>query len=241
MPGLTQKRFLDLPGLSAFWTKAKKYVDDKSSSLTGTINGLTFNYVSKDKTIVLKNGDTNIGTVDCTDFIKDSFVQSGEVVTREGDGKQILRLTLITVERPGETGTTQTIDIDVDKLFSQKAVNITMADGKTVEKALSDVIAESGTNKTDIATLKNESAAHESSISSLNEEFTNLQNTDTRLNENINDLSSRITTLNNDYQDADTALGGRIDGVVTDYQAADTAVYNAITAISIEGINALFT
>lgn len=151
MAELAKKKFLDLAGLSTFWEKAKAYVDAQSSNLTGVINGLTYGYESADKKIYLKNGETVIGSVDCTDFIKDSFVKSGTVV--EVDGKQVLRLVLHTVERPGTTPTTENVDIDVNKLFSQNAVDIKMADGKTVEKALSDVIAESAQNKADIATI----------------------------------------------------------------------------------------
>ena len=233
---LAKKKFLDLPGLSAFWTKAKKYVDDKSSGLTDAINGLTLDYVSGEKKIYLKKGSTNLGTaIDCTDFIKDSFVQSGVIV--EEKGKQTLRLTLITVDRPGETGTTQTVDIDVDKLFSQNAVNIKMADGKTVEKALSDVISESAQNNTDITTLNGKVAALETADTTINGKITAL---DTAYKAADEALDGKISKLDTAYKAADTALGERIDGVEAAYQAADTAVYNSIEAIAVEDINALF-
>ena len=237
MAELTKKKFLDITGLGAFWTKAKKYVDDKSSDLTGTINGLTFNYVSEDKTIVLKNGDTNIGTVNCADFIKDSFVKSGAVVTGD-DGKQYLELTLITVERPGETGTTQIVKIDVDKLFSQNASDIKMEGGKSVQVALTNVIAESAKNKTDITTLNGKVTSIEESQITFG---SRLGNIDAAYKAADKALEGKLTKLDTDYKAADTTINGRIDGVEAAYQAADTAVYNSIEAIAVEDINALFT
>lgn len=155
MADLAKKSFLDLAGLTKFWEKAKAYIDtadlQASEDLTGVINGLSYSYDTDTKTINLKNGEKLIGTVNCTDFIKDSFVKSGSVV--EVGGKQVLRLVLHTVERPGETPTTENVDIDVDKLFSQLAADIKMANGETVEKALTDVIAESAQNKTNIESL----------------------------------------------------------------------------------------
>lgn len=223
MAELAQKKYLSAAGLTAFWNKAKDYInaeDGKTVTAIDTkINGLTLAYA--DKKIALKRNGTTLSEFDASDFIKDSFVQSGAIVEKEVGGvkKQTLRLTLITVERPGETGTTQTFDIDVDKLFSQNAADIKMANGKTVEKALSDVIAESGKNKTDITTLNGKV---------------------TSLEESQITFGSRMGNIEAAYKAADTALGGRIDGVVTDYQAADTAVYDAITAIPTEYINSLF-
>ena len=223
MAELTPKKFLDLTGLGAFWTKAKAYVDAKSSGLTGVIDGLKIEYVSGEKKIYLKKGDTNLGAaIDCTDFIKDSFVQSGEIVEKEDGGvkKQTLRLTLITVERPGSEGTTQTIDIDVDKLFSQKAADIKMESGKTVEKALTDVIGLSELIKTDLSTISGK--------------VKDLQTADTT-------LDGKITALDEAYKAADTTINGRIDALDEAYKAGDTAVYNSITAIDTADINALFT
>lgn len=238
MAELATKKFLDLTGLGAFWAKAKEYVDAKSSGLTDTINGLTLNYVSGEKKIYLKKGDTNLGAaIDCTDFIKDSFVQSGEIVEKEVGGvmKQTLRLTLITVERPGAEGTAQTVDIDVDKLFSQKAADIKMENGKTVEWTINEVSDNAGMIM----------QAH----NALNADY---QDTKITINGKISDLDAaykaadtaldgRISALDTAYKAADTTINGRIDGVEAAYQAADTAVYNSITAIDTTDIDALFT
>ena len=267
---LTQKKFLDLTGLGAFWAKAKGYVDAKSSGLTGVIDGLKIEYVSGEKKIYLKKGDTNLGTaIDCTDFVKDSFVKSGEIVEKEveGEKKQTLRLTLITVDRPGAEGTPQNVDIDVDKLFSQKAADIKMNDGKTVEWAITDVTGNLETLRT----------AHNAAVGEFKAADTELDGKitalDTAYKAADNALGDRITTLEgsaNDYVTADETLKGEIEaaykaadaaldqkitnlngsitnlnGSIADldaaYKAADTAVYNSITAIETTEIDALFT
>lgn len=152
---LTQKQFLDAAGLQAFWNKTKAYInveDAKVTTATDTkINGLEFKYNTADKTITLKNGTNTIGTVDATDFIKDSFLQDGKLV--EVDGEKVLRLTLLTVERPGATGTTSTVDINVNDLFKVAASNITLTDGTTVEKAVTDLKAEDTAIKNAATTL----------------------------------------------------------------------------------------
>ena len=200
MANLAKKQFLDITGLSAFWNKAKAYIDSAdskaTSDLTGVINGLTFEYVSVDKKIYLKNGDTTVGRVDCTDFIKDSFVNSGSIV--DVDGKQVLRLVLNTVDRPGGTPTTENVDIDVDKLFSQLAKDIKMEDNRTVEVALTTVITESAQNKTDIANLTTRVGALEGSSDDYVAADTVLKN--------------EITTA---YEAADLEVYGSIESIPT--------------------------
>lgn len=116
------KKYLDLVGLQEFYDQLKTYIDngDATATSSGTAN-LALSYVSADKKIYLKKGSTSLGSVDCTDFIKDSFVKSGSVITT-GSGstlKHVLRLVLNTVDHPGTTATdTSNIDIDIDTIFS---------------------------------------------------------------------------------------------------------------------------
>ena len=240
MAELTQKKYLDQAGLSAFWTKVKGYIDGTATN----VGNLALEYTD-DKKIALKRDGAIISSFDASDFIKDSFVQSGEIVEKEG--KQFLRLTLNTVERPGAAVETQTVDIDVDKMFSQNASDIKMADGsKTVEEALSAVITESAKNKTDITALdaayKAADTALEGKVTTLNGNVADLQAADATLDEKIEgvktayqkadaDLGGRIDDLDAAYKAADAELDGKISALDTAYKAADTALAGRVKAL----------
>ena len=246
MAELTQKKYLDQAGLSAFWTKVKGYIDGTATN----VGNLALEYTD-DKKIALKRDGAIISSFDASDFIKDSFVQSGEIVEKEVEGvkKQTLRLTLNTVERPGAAVETQTVDIDVDKLFSQSASDIKMEGGsKTVQEALSAVIAESAKNKTDITALdtayKAADTALEGKITTLNGNVADLQAADATLDEKIEgvktayqkadaDLGGRIDDLDAAYKAADTELDGKISALDTAYKAADTTLDEKIEGVKI--------
>lgn len=125
---LTQKQYLNKEGLSTVWAKIKAYVDAQSGSAKAVLDtlNLTYEYVAADKVIVLKSGTTVIGSVDTTAFEKDLRVSAGEIIVK--DGKQILKLTVAESDTP--------VEIDVDKLFSQNASDIKMADGTTVQAVI---------------------------------------------------------------------------------------------------------
>lgn len=55
-------------------------------------------YVKAEKKIYLRNGETNIATIDATDFIKDGMVDTVTIAAGTGDnsGKQVLKITFNT-------------------------------------------------------------------------------------------------------------------------------------------------
>jgi hypothetical protein len=213
---LTSKQYLDIEGLKAFWAKAKTYIEANSADsgeVQSAINTVALAYDSATKKINLTNGSTSLGSVDCTDFIKDAFVKSGKVVTGT-DGKTKLQLTLITVERPGDTGTESTVDIDVTDLVKVDASNITLSDGTTVESAVSDLKGADTTNS-----------------NAITQEIADRKQADA-------DLESSLTTA---YKAADKVIADNLTQEIADRKSGDSEVYAAITAISTTDVEALFS
>ena len=162
---LTQKQYLGATGLTAFWNKIKKYINDEdtkaATAIDTKINSLTIEYNSDAKTISLKSGEVVLSSFDATNFVKDSFLKSGKLVDK--DGKKYLELTLNTVERPGTTPVESVVEIDVTRIFEATASNVILTDGTTVEEAVSSLKTESVSIKNAATTLTTRVATLEGS------------------------------------------------------------------------------
>lgn len=159
----------------------RKLNADIDTKITTNNNNITLNYDNNNHTINLGIPGRNTLTIDCTNFIKDSFIESGEVIT-DDNNVTFLRLTLKTCDITDSNPVykTQTVDINVTTLIDIYTTGDTYIDinGRTI-------------------TLKEENVKnYVDDKLSINQTFDSLRNKDTeistKLDNNVNYLSNAI-------------------------------------------------
>ena len=112
---MAQIERLDFTGLSYYDSKIKAWVEDQFTEnepdLSGYINGV--DYQKSEKKVYFKNGESNIATLDVTDFMLVKAVDDVEIVDGSGDntGKKVLKITWNT-----DAGS-KTVEIALEKIF----------------------------------------------------------------------------------------------------------------------------
>lgn len=112
---MAQIERLDFTGLSYYDSKIKAWVEgqftENEPDLSGYFNGV--DYKKADKKIYFKNGESNVASVDVTDFMLDKAVDDVEIADGSGDntGKKVLKITWNT-----DAGS-KTVEIALEKIF----------------------------------------------------------------------------------------------------------------------------
>lgn len=112
---MAQIERLDFTGLTYYDSKIKAWVENQFTEnepdLSGYINGV--DYQKAEKKVYFKNGESNIATLDVTDFMLDKAVDDVEIVDGSGDntGKKVLKITWNT-----DAGS-KVVEVPLEKIF----------------------------------------------------------------------------------------------------------------------------
>lgn len=112
----TQIERLDFTGLTYYDSKIKNYIEEQFAEnepdLSGYFNGV--DYKKSEKKVYFKNGESNVASLDVSDFMLDKAVDDVELTTGSGDNtdKQVLKITWNT-----DAGS-KTVEIPLEKIFN---------------------------------------------------------------------------------------------------------------------------
>lgn len=113
---MAQIERLDFAGLQYYDQKIKNHIESEFTAhkpdLSGYFNGV--DYKKAEKKVYFKNGESNVASLDVTDFMLDKAVDDVEITNGSGDntGKQVLKITWNT-----DAGS-KTVEIPLEKIFN---------------------------------------------------------------------------------------------------------------------------
>ena len=198
-------------------------IADKTAAIS-----LALSYDSNAKKIHLKSGETSLGEVDATDFIKDGMLESAEIVTTNGtDNGTFLKLTWNT--DAGKDVTYVDVASLVDTYTAGNGINI--ADYEVSVKV------KSGDKYLEVTADGLASKGIDEAISTAKGEIIGNADTDTaesKTIEGVKKYAADAVTNSHTHNNKDV-----LDGITTEKVAAwDAAQANVIESVSVNGVDA---